>query len=60
MKRAMGLFLIAAALLTTGCAASVTYGHGYYRRGYYNGYRYDGDWDRHHRRDWDRDGYRRY
>ncbi|HEV2200009.1 MAG TPA: hypothetical protein VGR73_09315 [Bryobacteraceae bacterium] len=65
MKRAIGFFLMAAALLTTGCAASVGYNRGYYQRGYYRGgyyggYRYDRDWDRHHRRDRDRDEYRRY
>jgi hypothetical protein len=56
MRRAMGLFLMAAALLTTGCAASVGYNRGYYRRGYDYGYRYDGDRDRHNRRDRDRYG----
>ena len=70
MKRAMGLFLMAAALLTTGCAASAGYNRGYYRQGYGGGYRYDRDWDRHNRRDrdrherrdryYDRDDYRRY
>jgi hypothetical protein len=55
MKRAMmGLILIAAALFSTGCAATVGYNRGYYRQGYGSGYRYDHDWDRHNRRDWDR------
>jgi hypothetical protein len=65
MKRAMGLLLMAATLLTTGCAASVGY-RGYYSP-YYGGYRYDRDgyrhdWDRHDGRDryHDRDDYRHY
>jgi hypothetical protein len=55
MRRAIGLFLMAAALLTTGCVASIGYDRGYYRRGYDHGYRYDGR-DRH----FDRDDNRRY
>lgn len=51
MNRAMGFFLIAAALLTTGCAASAGYNRGYYRQGYGGGHRYDRDWDRHDQRD---------
>ena len=59
MKRAMGIFLMAAVLFTTGCAASGGYGRGYYRQGYggryyrqsHGGYRYDRDWDRHNGRD---------
>ena len=54
MKRAMGFFLIAAALFTTGCAASVGYNRGYYRQGYGGGYRYERDWDGHNPRFWDR------
>ena len=64
IKRAIGVSLIALAILTTGCAASAGYNRGYYQQRYSNGYRYDRDWDRynHHRhdRDYDRDGYRRY
>jgi hypothetical protein len=70
MKRAMGLFLLAASLFSTGCATTVGYNRGYYRQRYDSGYRYDRDWDLHNRREWDRhdrrdrdydrDDYRRY
>ena len=70
MKRAIGVTLIALAILTAGCVASVGYNRGYYQQRYSNGYRYDRDWDRYNRRDgvrhdrhdrdYDRDGYRRY
>jgi len=54
MKRAMGFLLMDAALLMTGCAASVGYNRGYYRQGYGGVYRYDRDWDRRNPRDRDR------
>ncbi len=54
MKRTTGTFLMAAALLTTGCAASAGYNRGYYRQGYGGGNRYDRDWDRSNSRDRDR------
>jgi hypothetical protein len=54
MKHAIGFFLMAAALLTTGCAASAGYNRGYYRQGYGGAYRYDRDWDRRNSRDRDR------
>ena len=48
------LFLMAATLLATGCAASVRYNRGYYRYGngdgYRDGYRHDRDWNRDHLR----------